>query len=95
MIASALSSGVTSIYSGVKLLESSAQAIARQSITSPDSTTTSAGNQQTGTSEQTSSVWNMTEPLVAQRQALYQVQAGAKVISTTGKMLGSLLDMFA
>ncbi|HRD66710.1 MAG TPA: hypothetical protein PKY50_11200 [Candidatus Competibacter sp.] len=95
MIASALSSGVTSIYSGVKLLESSAQTIARQSITSPDPTATSPGTQQTGTSGQVSSVWDMAEPLVDQRQALYQVQAGAKVISTTGKMLGSLLDVFA
>lgn len=95
MIGSALSAGVTSIYSGVRLLENSAHAIARQSITSPDPTTMSAGNQQPKTSESISSVGDMTEPLIAQRQALYQVQAGAKVISTTGRMLGSLLDVFA
>lgn len=95
MIGSALSAGATSIYSGAKLLESSAHAIARQSITSPDPTTTSAGTQQPKTSGAISPVGDMADPLIAQRQALYQVQAGAKVISTTGRMLGSLLDVFA
>ncbi len=35
------------------------------------------------------------KPLIDQQQALYQVQAGVKVIQTSDKLLGSLFDALA
>ncbi|HRD48020.1 MAG: hypothetical protein JNK95_01710 [Candidatus Competibacter sp.] len=76
-----ISSGVSVIQAGMSRLEQSAQTIARQSITNPASPASTAGD--------------LIQPLIEQQQALYQVQAGVKVIQTNNNLLGSLFDMFA
>lgn len=95
MVVGAMSSGFASIQSGMKLMDSSAQTIARQSVTSSDPTDQPAGNQSSGASPLISPTGDVTRALIEQRQALYQVQAGAKVIQTSNKALGSLLDVIA
>ena len=94
MISSALSSGVMGVQLGMQRLDSSAQEIARQSMTAPDTTGSSAGSQ-AGASRPASPTGDVTEPLIEQRQALYQAQAGAKVIQAANQTLGTLLDAFA
>lgn len=81
MVGDALSAGAMIIQSGVHRLEGSAQAIARQAIADPA----------TGAPPSIGVI----QPLIEQRLALYEVQAGAKVIQTANKVLGSLLDAFA
>lgn len=95
MIVGAMSSGFASIQSGMKLMDGSAQTIARQAVASSDSTDQSAGSQSPGTSPFISPTGDVTRALIEQRQALYQVQAGAKIIQTSDKALGSLLDAVA
>ncbi len=95
MISGAFYSGVASIHSGMKLMDGSAQTIARQAMTSPDSSNQTTSSSVSGTSEYISPTGDLTHALVEQRQALYQVQAGAKIIQTSDKALGGLLDAFA
>lgn len=95
MIVGAMSSGFASIQSGMKLMDGSAQTIARQAVASSDFTDQSAGGQPPGTSPLISPTGDVTRALIEQRQALYQVQAGAKIIQTSDKALGSLLDAVA
>lgn len=92
MISNAIGSGVASIQGGMARLDRSAQEIAHQSISTvtPDEQQTGAG-----TSPSVSQARDLTDPLIEQHQALYQVQAGAKVITTMNKALGSLFDAFA
>lgn len=95
MIGSAMYSGFTNIQSGMKLMDSSAQTIARQSVAAPDPKAQPTGGQPAETSLLISPTGDVTQALIEQRQALYQVQAGAKVIQTSDKALGSLLDALA
>jgi hypothetical protein len=95
MIGSAINSGFASIHSGVKLMDDSARTIAHQAIASSDSTDQPAGGQPPGTSQLISPTGDVTQALIEQRQALYQVRAGAKIIQTSDKALGSLLDAVA
>lgn len=76
-----ISSGVSVIQSGMNRLEQSAATIARQSITNPASPASTTGD--------------LIQPLIEQQQALYQVQAGVKVIQMHNNLVGSLFDMFA
>jgi len=92
MIGSAMNSGFASIQSGMKLMDSSAQTIARQAVASPDSGDRAAGEQPPGGASPISATGDVTRALIEQRQALYQVQAGARIIQTSDKALGSLLD---
>ena len=95
MIVGAMSSGFASVQSGMKLMDSSAQTIARQAVASSDSTDQPTGNQSPRTSQLISPTGDVTRALIEQRQALYQVRAGAKIIQTSDKALGSLLDAVA
>lgn len=92
MISNAIGSGIASIQGGMARLDRSAQEIAHQSLS-----TVASDEQQTetGSSPSVSQTRDLTEPLVEQHQALYQVQAGAKMITTMNKALGSLFDAFA
>ncbi|MFO1371094.1 MAG: hypothetical protein U1F42_01435 [Candidatus Competibacteraceae bacterium] len=92
MLNSVMHSGTMTIYAGMARLDSSAQEIARQSFTAPAST---VQGQPTAASQAASEAKDLTEPLIEQHQALYEVQAGAKVITTANKTLGTVLDMFA
>ena len=42
-----------------------------------------------------SATGDVIQPLIDQQQALYQVQAGVKVIQTNNNLLGSLFDALA
>ncbi len=81
MISDVLSTGAMIIQSGTNRIEGSAQAIARQAISNP---VTGAPPSQ-----------EVIQPLIEQRLALYEVQAGSRVIQTANHLLGSLLDAFA
>lgn len=94
MIGSAMSSGFTSIQSGMRLMDSSAQTIARQAVNAPGSSDQTSGGQSPEGAPITAT-GDVTRALIEQRQALYQVQAGAKIIQTSDKALGSLLDAVA
>ncbi|MBK8534199.1 MAG: hypothetical protein IPL59_03220 [Candidatus Competibacteraceae bacterium] len=74
-------SGIAVIQSGIKHLDQSAETIARQSMTDPASPASATGD--------------VIQPLIDQQQALYQVQAGVKVIQTNNNLLGSLFDALA
>ena len=95
MIGSVLYSGFSSIRSGMKLMDSSAGAIARQAVTASGGEGQSADKPSPGASQLISPTGDVTRALLAQRQALYQVQAGAKLIQTSDDALGSLLDALA
>ncbi len=95
MIGSAINSGFASIQSGMKLMDSSAQTIARQTVASPDSGDRASGGQPPEGSSLISATGDVTRALIERRQALYQVQAGAKIVQTSDKALGSLLDAMA
>jgi hypothetical protein len=97
MINSAISTGSASIQGAIKSLDNSAQQIARQTVypVEPVSSSTTVGDRETGANSPASRVNSLVEPLVEQNVALYQAQAGAKVISTNNEVLGSLLNIFA
>ncbi len=95
MIGSVLYSGFSSIQAGMKLMDSSARAIAQQAVTASDGEGQAAGKQSPGASQLISPTGDVTRALLEQRQALYQVQAGAKLIQTSDDALGSLLDALA
>lgn len=97
MINNAVSMGSASIQGAIKSLDDSAQEIARQTIhpIDPVSAAAPAGDQQTGVNAPGRRAASLIEPLVEQNRALYQAQAGAKIISTNNKVLGSLLDILA
>lgn len=80
MISNALSNGFTAIQLGTNRMEGSALAIARMAISDP--TTGAPASRE------------VIRPLIEQRLALYEVQAGSKVIQTVNRMLGSLFDAF-
>ena len=91
----AVYSGYASIQSGMKLMDSSAQTIARQGVASSESGNASGGWGSTEGRALIAPTGDVTQALLEQRQALYQVQAGAKIIQTSDKALGSLLDALA
>ncbi|HRF43741.1 MAG TPA: hypothetical protein PLD30_05785 [Candidatus Competibacteraceae bacterium] len=97
MINSAVSTGSASIQGAIKSLDSSAQEIAKQTIhpIDPVSAAAPVGDQQTEVNSHGPQAASLIEPLVEQNRALYQAQAGAKIISTNNEVLGSLLDIFA
>lgn len=95
MIGSAVNSGMASIQSGMRLMDGSAHTIARQTVASPDSGDRASGGQPPEGASPISATGDVTRALIEQRQALYQVQAGAKIIQTSDKALGSLLDAMA
>lgn len=91
----AVYSGYASIQSGMKLMDSSAQTIARQGVEPSESGNTASGGPSAEGRPMISPTGDVTQALLEQRQALYQVQAGAKIIQTSDKALGSLLDALA
>lgn len=97
MINSAINMGSASIQGAIKSLDNSAQEIARQTVypIDPVSAATSVGSQQTGANSSEPRVNSLVEPLLEQNMALYQAQAGAKIISTNNEAVGSLLNIFA
>ena len=62
---------------------------------SSDSGDRASGGQPPEGSSLISATGDVTRALIEQRQALYQVQAGAKIVQTSDKALGSLLDAMA
>ncbi|MBK8507481.1 MAG: flagellar biosynthesis protein FlgE [Candidatus Competibacter sp.] len=91
----AVHSGYASIQSGMRLMDSSAGAIARQGVVSSESGNATSGGTSSEGRSMISPTGDVTQALLEQRQALYQVQAGAKIIQTSDKALGSLLDALA
>lgn len=96
MVSNVMNAGVTSMQASMKGLANSAQEIASEAAR-PDSAPTAApaGGAQAETTRPVTQARSLVEPLIEQRQALYQAQAGAKVIETSQKTLGSLLDALA
>ena len=78
-------SGVMGIQAGTSLLNSSANTIARQSITATDSTGSSSSL----------SLNDLTTALTQQKEGLYQVKASAKGIEIANKTLDSLFKAIA
>ena len=97
MINSAVNMGSASIQGAIKSLDDSAQEIARQTIhpIDPVSAAIPVGDQPTGVNPPGHRASSLIEPLLEQNSALYQAQAGAKIISTNNEVLGSLLNIFA
>lgn len=96
MISDAMYAGVTSIQTGMKGLANSAQEIASRTVRpDPAPTAAPAGGTQAETTRPVPQARSLAEPLIEQRQALYQAQAGVKVIETNQRILGSLLDALA
>jgi hypothetical protein len=96
MINNAMNAGVMGIQTGMKRLENSAEEIASQAVRpDPAPTAAPAGGAQAETTRPVPQTRSLVEPLIEQRQALYQAQAGAKVIETSQQTLGSLLDALA
>ncbi len=80
-------SGVMGIQTGTSLLDSSAQTIARQSVTAPDP--------MSGSSSSITPVGDLNGALVQQNQGLYQVKASVKGIEIANKTLDSLFKAVA
>lgn len=92
MINSAVNAGIASIQGGMKGLERSAQEIASQPVRSIEPIGERANGQPFETRRPVPRTNSLAEPLIEQRQMLYQAQVGAKIISASNEMLGSLLD---
>ncbi len=78
-------SGVMGIQAGTSLLNSSANTIARQSITATDSMGSSSSL----------ALNDLTTALTQQKEGLYQVKASAKGIAIANKTLDSLFKAIA
>ncbi|TVR62329.1 MAG: hypothetical protein EA420_09915 [Candidatus Competibacteraceae bacterium] len=97
MISNAMNSGVMGIQTGMNQLANSAQEIASQAAIRPDPAPAAApaGGEQAETTRPVAQARSLAEPLIEQQQALYQVQAGAKVVETTQETVGRLLNALA
>ena len=91
----AVYSGYASIQSGMRMMDGSAHPLARQGVGAPESGNAASGGTSSEGRSGISPTWDVTQALLEQRQALYQVQAGAKIIQTSDKALGNLLDALA
>ncbi len=95
--ASAFNSGINSIQAGQRRADQAASDIASNAVAQqPQPSSAAPANQvnpATSLAEQTRP--DLTESLVALRQAQNEVEAGAQVVKTADEVLGTLIDTTA
>jgi hypothetical protein len=97
MIGNAVNAGMSTIRAAVKSMDDSAWEIAKQTVQPINRASAAApvGDPSMQTTPSALQQDSLIKPLLEGNMALYQAQAGAKMISVSNNMLGSLLNIFA